>query len=72
MSLGFHLGNYAKALGLKPREWDLAVHCPRCNYWLKIKSQTRHGAHGCMQCGGGMEVYFPRPARFEQPQLRLP
>jgi len=42
----------------KPREYEIVLHCSRCDYWLKSVVQNPKGEHGCTQCYGPMEVYF--------------
>ena len=54
---------------LPPREHRQLVYCPACDYALHITVQNRRGSHGCAQCGGQMEVWEPRPERFERAVL---
>ena len=43
---------------------SIVVFCPRCNYFLKTGVQEDAvGTHGCMRCGGLMEVYIAQGSK---------
>ena len=54
---------YVRMSHIGPRDHSQLVYCPRCDYAKHITVQNPKGSHGCMACGGSMEVWVPRPQR---------
>lgn len=48
----------------------IVCYCPRCDYFVKTAVQPPVGTHGCLDCGGAMEVYVAQGSVAETVRFR--